>query len=320
MTDYLGESGREGSLPFDQPDGSGDDIESGEAERRKKEAQRAYSQVKDLVGEPGPTDGSQDISEAANHDTESPTGAGASVLDELSDPGGSGVSGHLKSPPSQPVQPGNSSKSGLGAQPGTRPGAHSQVAGSKQSGQPSRQAGSQPGGGPRMQSQQLEALNNELLVKVAELELEKAELVETTRRVQADFENYRKRVIKQEHEAQVKSEQAIIEKILPVLDTIDLAIAHSANPGDPGQGELGVVDSTLVMVAANIGEALEKVGLTRIDPLGEAFDPAIHEAVAYETGGSPGDGPSVQEVSEVMRAGYLFKGRVIRPAMVKVRG
>ena len=59
-----------------------------------------------------------------------------------------------------------------------------------------------------------------------------------------------------------------------------------------------------------------QLGLERIDPLNVAFDPTVHEAVAHE----PGDGVGQPEVVEVMRAGYRWKGRVLRPAMVKVRG
>jgi molecular chaperone GrpE len=93
-----------------------------------------------------------------------------------------------------------------------------------------------------------------------------------------------------------------VDKLLPVLDTADLALAH-------GGGE----DVKQITVA--LTSALEREGLERIDPTGRPFDPTIHDAVAHE----PSEGGE-QEVVEVLRAGYRWKGRVLRPAMVKVRG
>ncbi len=95
----------------------------------------------------------------------------------------------------------------------------------------------------------------------------------------------------------------LVEKLLPVFDTSDLAIAH-------GGGE------EVKHIWTALFDTLEREGLERIDPLNVAFDPTVHEAVAHE----PGDGGGQPEVVEVMRAGYRWKGRVLRPAMVKVRG
>jgi len=96
-----------------------------------------------------------------------------------------------------------------------------------------------------------------------------------------------------------------VEKLLPVLDTFDLAIAHGGDGLDQVQGQLMA--------------ALEKEGLERIDPVGKPFDPNESDAVAHEEGEGDvaGGGPVV---SEVMRTGYRFKGKLLRPAMVKVKG
>ena len=67
-------------------------------------------------------------------------------------------------------------------------------------------------------------------------------------------------------------------------------------------------------IAKALVEVLEKQGLVKLAPEGEAFDPNHHEAVAHE----PGEGEPV--VTEVLRPGYVWKGRVLRPAMVRVRG
>jgi molecular chaperone GrpE len=125
---------------------------------------------------------------------------------------------------------------------------------------------------------------------------------EALQRLQADFENYKKRVMKQQDEVRDRAAEHLIEKLLPVLDTADLALAH-------GGGE------DVKQMASALFDVLEREGLQRIDNAGEPFDPAHHDAVAHE----PAD-EGRQEVAEVMRAGYRWRGRVLRAAMVKVRG
>ena len=86
-----------------------------------------------------------------------------------------------------------------------------------------------------------------------------------------------------------------------MLDTVDLARSH-------GEGD------AIEAIAGKLTEVLEKEGLERVDPVGKPFDPNEHEAVAHE----PGDGDPT--VVGLMRAGYRWKGRVLRPAMVTVKG
>lgn len=130
---------------------------------------------------------------------------------------------------------------------------------------------------------------------------ERDEYKAALQRLQADFENYKKRVTKQAEETRERAAESLVEKLLPVLDTADLALSHGGSE-DTKQ------------IAAGLYAALEKEGLERIDNAGELFDPTRHDAVAHE----PGDGAS--EVAEVFRAGFRWRGRVLRPAMVKVRG
>jgi molecular chaperone GrpE len=137
---------------------------------------------------------------------------------------------------------------------------------------------------------------------VAVAERERDEYREALVRLQADFENYRKRILKQQTEHLERAAQSLVEKLLPVLDTAELALAH-------GGGE------DVKQITASLVGTLEREGLERIDPNGEVFDPTVHDAVAHE----PSDGHE-QEVAEVLRVGYRWKGRVLRPAMVKVRG
>ncbi|MHB8669691.1 MAG: nucleotide exchange factor GrpE [Acidimicrobiales bacterium] len=139
---------------------------------------------------------------------------------------------------------------------------------------------------------------------MALLAAERDEYLDSLRRLQADFENYRKRVMKQQAELAERAAQSLVEKLLEVLDTFDLAMAHGEGMAQ-GYGKL--VD------------ALEKEGLERIDPDGQPFDPTEHDAVAHEAS-EEADPDAAAEVTGVMRPGYRWKGRVLRPAMVKVRG
>lgn len=129
------------------------------------------------------------------------------------------------------------------------------------------------------------------------------EYLDALRRNQADFENYRKRAAKQVADDAARAVESLVDKLLPVLDACEAAAQH-------GSDEVGPVHAALL-------GALEKEGLERIDPVGEDFDPNRHEAVLHEPAG---EGDPAAVVAAVMRSGYGWKGRVIRPAMVKVRG
>ena len=132
------------------------------------------------------------------------------------------------------------------------------------------------------------------------LAAERDDYLDQLRRLQADFENYRKRVLKQQDELAERATEGLVADLLPVLDACDAAAQHGEESADP--------------IAKALAEVLEKQGLVRLAPEGETFDPNHHEAVAHE----PGSGESV--VIEVLRSGYVWKGRVLRPAMVRVRG
>jgi len=132
---------------------------------------------------------------------------------------------------------------------------------------------------------------------------ERDQYLEASRRIQAEFENYRKQVTKRETEARERANEGLIGEMLPVLDAFDGALSS------------GVED--VAPMRATLLEALAKQGLERIDPDEAPFDPNLHEAVMHEDGEGGEAGPVV---AEVMRAGYSWKGRVVRPAMVRVRG
>jgi molecular chaperone GrpE len=141
---------------------------------------------------------------------------------------------------------------------------------------------------------------------LAQLQGERSELVDTLRRVQADFENYRKRVIREQTALVERATEKLVEELLPVLDSFDSALTHAA-VSDPDKIVEGVAS-----IRAQLVTALEKSGLARIASDGAVFDPNEHEAVMQD------DGPADPRVAETMRTGYRLKGRVVRPAMVRV--
>ena len=123
-------------------------------------------------------------------------------------------------------------------------------------------------------------------------------------RLQADFENYRKRAAAQTADEIDRSTGKIAEALLPVLDACEAAFSHGVEGVEP-------------IWSALIG-ALQKQGLEALDLQGKVFDPECAEAVMHE----PADGDSHGEtvVVDVLRTGYRWKGRVLRAAMVKVKG
>jgi len=120
-------------------------------------------------------------------------------------------------------------------------------------------------------------------------------------RLQADFENYRKRVVTQQSDEVDRASGKLVEAILPVLDACEAAFAHGADGVEPIWSQLMGV--------------LQKQGLEALDLANTVFDPTLADAVAHEDGdgGEP-------VIADVLRTGYRWKGKVLRPAMVKVRG
>ncbi len=146
-----------------------------------------------------------------------------------------------------------------------------------------------------------------------ELTRERDEFLLALQRTQADFENYRKRIARQQEEQAARASQHLVEKLLPVLDALDLAENHLKESLDVGEGAKALHASRAMLL-----DILSREGLERVDQPEVPFDPAVHDGVADADGeGGPG-GETV--VDEVMRSGYRWKGQVLRPAMVRVRG
>jgi molecular chaperone GrpE len=147
------------------------------------------------------------------------------------------------------------------------------------------------------------------LARLSQLESERDEYLDTLRRVQAEFENYRKRVIKEQTALVDRATSGLVEQLLPVLDSFELALK---NVDTVSSEDIESVRKGVELVYAELLGVLEKAGLSRVEADGKPFDPNVHEAVMQEDG----DGEPV--VTDVLRTGYTLKGRVLRPAMVKV--
>jgi molecular chaperone GrpE len=141
------------------------------------------------------------------------------------------------------------------------------------------------------------------------LKRERDEYLVALQRTQADFENYRKRIQRMQEEQSARAASALVTKLLPVLDTLDLAQAHQtrASAGSEDAKALTAARSMLL-------DVLSKEGLERVDQPAVPFDPAVHDAVART------DGEGEVVIDQVLRSGYRWRGQVLRPAMVSVKG
>ena len=141
-------------------------------------------------------------------------------------------------------------------------------------------------------------------ITVAQLDAlvaERDQFLDAYQRTAADFDNFRKLSQKRIADEVARTQGSFVGRLLPVLDAIDAARAQGHEHVDA--------------VATQLYGFLEKEGLERVDPAGAEFDPNVAEAVVHE----PGE-HDTPVVTELLRTGYLWSGRVIRPAMVKVAG
>lgn len=143
-----------------------------------------------------------------------------------------------------------------------------------------------------------------------ELEAARAEAAEWRdkgMRAQADFENTRKRLEARHHDEVLRAGERVVKQLLPVIDDLERAIDHAVADGSDVSEGLSAVHRKLV-------EVIGREGVTVIDPLGQPFDPAEHNAVQMREDLEMPD----HTVVDVFQRGYLMHGRVLRPAMVVV--
>jgi molecular chaperone GrpE len=144
--------------------------------------------------------------------------------------------------------------------------------------------------------------------EVAKLATDLEELRQTLLRRQADFDNYRKRIERERAEDSKRTTGRLIEALLPVIDSFEQALAAHREP------EYANYQKGFELIYKQLVDNVTRLGAERVEPIGKSFDPHIHQAMdRTETSEYP-DGTILQ----VFQPGYVFHGRVLRPAMVRV--
>jgi molecular chaperone GrpE len=153
-----------------------------------------------------------------------------------------------------------------------------------------------------------QAAEKDMESEIARLSAEASEMRELAQRKQAEFENYRKRMERERLDLSRYAGADVVKEVLPVLDNLERAL-RAAGGASEAQLREGVA-----IIHRQLAEILSRLGLAEVESQGKLFDPHVHEAVSQiETEEQP-EGT----VLEVLQKGYLFKDRLLRPAMVSV--
>ncbi len=166
------------------------------------------------------------------------------------------------------------------------------------------------GEGDKALFQRLEELETKLVeqeAKLKEQEKTASEFREIAQRVQAEFENFAKRIEREKKEHKEFAAAGVIEDLLPVLDSFESALG-TMKKSDP-QGAHG-----LELLSKQLWKVLERHGLKKIEAVGKKFDPQMHECYISESRADLGD----ELVTEEIQKGYLLNGRVLRASKVKI--
>ena len=156
---------------------------------------------------------------------------------------------------------------------------------------------------------EVEASDDAIAADLEKARAEAESYLDDLRRLQADFDNYRKRTLREQTARAAAASQALVARLLPVLDNFELAVSSAEHSRDFDRKLKGVE-----MVFGELREVMEAEGLVKIEAEGKPFDPERHEAViaVEQEGTEPG------MVVDIVRTGYELRGKVLRPAMVKV--
>jgi molecular chaperone GrpE len=159
------------------------------------------------------------------------------------------------------------------------------------------------------EAEEAEAEEDAIAADLDKARAEAESYLDDLRRLQADFDNYRKRTLREQTARAASASQALVTRLLPVLDNFELAVSAAEQSRDFDRMLKGVE-----MVFGELRQALEGEGLVKIEAEGKPFDPERHEAViaVEQEDTEPG------MVVDIVRAGYELRGKVLRPAMVKV--
>ena len=152
----------------------------------------------------------------------------------------------------------------------------------------------------------VDAERDALQVKLAEAEARVTEYKDGWARSQAEFQNYKKRIERDNELMYAGMKGDIIKKVLPALDDLERALQN--RPADDAWA------SGIELIARKLQNLLESEGVKRIEANGAAFDPNFHEAISHE----PSEDVESEHVIAVVQNGYMLGERVIRPALVRV--
>ncbi|MBW5444921.1 nucleotide exchange factor GrpE [Cohnella sp. CFH 77786] len=147
--------------------------------------------------------------------------------------------------------------------------------------------------------------------RVAELQRQLEESQNRHLRVQADFDNFRRRTLKEKEELAQYASLKLVGQLLPVLDNFERALQSGSDAGETGSFAKGVD-----MIYRQLSQVLEAEGLRKMEAAGTPFDPELHQAIMQVESEEHEEGTVV----EVVQNGYWLKDKVLRPAMVKVSG
>ena len=154
-----------------------------------------------------------------------------------------------------------------------------------------------------------EEVLSEDVLKIKELERELEEASNRSLRLQADYDNFRRRTREEKSQERKLRAQDLVQDLLPVLDNFKRALEIETTNEETQSLKQG-----LEMVYRQFFDAMKKEGVEEVDALNQPFDPTLHQAVMQETT----EGVEPNTVVAVFQSGYSLNGRVIRPAMVKV--
>jgi molecular chaperone GrpE len=151
-----------------------------------------------------------------------------------------------------------------------------------------------------------------LEAEVAALKNEKAELQDRFLRKAAEFDNFRKRMEREKSETGAFAKSSVLLELLPIVDACERALESFS--GAEESENLSRYRAGVELLYKQLGDALTRIGVTPIEALGQEFDPNLHEALSREETTEHEE----NTVLQVLRRGYLFKDRLLRPAQVKV--
>jgi molecular chaperone GrpE len=155
-----------------------------------------------------------------------------------------------------------------------------------------------------------EALSEQQIAELKEQAAKAKQHYEQLLRVTADLENYKKRAARERQEAIKFANESLLEKIIPILDNFEMALAAASAPNT----SVPSLQAGVNMIHQQLKTAIANAGLEEIDATGKTFDPNLHEAISQQETAEAPEGQVVQQ----MRKGYKLRDRLLRPASVVV--